>query len=108
MRAYDMSLDFNSSSRKIFLVIDNGPCHNLGPEGKAWLAENGHRISLIRLPPYSPNLNPIEGGWKEAKKRTTHNRFFRTTQERDAALRRTFRRFAADPRILAGQVARYV
>src|SRR5437868_8921001 len=23
--------------RKIFLIIDNGPCHNLDADGKAWL-----------------------------------------------------------------------
>jgi len=26
--------------RKIFLIIDNGPCHNLNAEGKAWLERN--------------------------------------------------------------------
>ena len=94
--------------RKIFLIIDNGPCHNLNCEGVLWLAKNRHRIELHRLPPYSPNLNPIEGAWKETKKRTTHNRFFRTTEERDAALLFTFQGFAANPNLLAGQVARYL
>ena len=94
------------SRRKIFLIIDNGPCHCLREEGCAWLAENRHRIELFRLPPYSPNLNPIEGAWKETKKKTTHNRFFRTTDERDAALTFTFELFAAYPKLLAGQVAR--
>lgn len=96
------------SRRKIFLIIDNGPCHNLKPEGKEWLADNHHRIELHRLPPYSPNLNPIEGAWKETKKRTTHNRFFRTTDERDAALTSTFDAFAQRPLLLAGQVARFL
>ena len=94
--------------QKIFLIIDNGPCHNLTERGTQWLKENRHRIELFRLPPYSPNLNPIEGAWKETKKRTTHNRFFLTTDERDAALVCTFESFANDPRLLAGQVARYV
>ena len=44
--------------RKIFLIIDNGPCHNLDEEGREWLAANRHRIELFRLPPYSPELNP--------------------------------------------------
>ena len=39
-------------SRKVFLIIDNGPCHNLEDEGKQWLAENAHRIALFRLPPH--------------------------------------------------------
>jgi transposase len=97
-----------SGQRKIFLVIDNAPCHHLKPEGKVWLAENRHRIELFRLPPYSPNLNPIEGAWKETKKQTTHNRFFHTTDERDAALTGTFRRFNRRKTSLAGHAARFL
>jgi transposase len=96
------------SRRKLFLILDNGPCHNLKPEGKAWLGRNRARIELFRLPPYSPNYNPTEGAWKETKKRTTHNRFFHTTGERDAALVETFEAFKANPALLAGHVARFV
>lgn len=53
--------------RKVFLVIDNGPCHWLDGPGKAWLAENAHRIELHRLPPYSPELNPIEEAFSKIK-----------------------------------------
>lgn len=94
--------------RKIFLIIDNGPCHNLGEHGKAWLAANRARIALFRLPPYSPEFNPIEGVWKQTKKRTTHNTFYRTTDERDAALTATFEKFQTSPSLLAGQVARFL
>src|SRR6266508_4292402 len=83
-----------------------GPCHNLKDEGKAWVGRNRHRIGLFRLPPYSPHYNPTEGAWKVTKKRTTHNRFFHTTDERDAALVVTFEDFKADPALLAGHVAR--
>lgn len=96
------------SRRKIFLIIDNGPCHNLTEEGKAWLKTNGHRIELFRLPPYSPELNGIEGIWKTTKKLTTHNRFYRTTEERDAALMNTFKTFNQEPSLIAGHVARFV
>jgi transposase len=94
--------------RKILLIIDNGPCHNLDAEGKAWLAANRHRLELFRLPAYSPELNPIEGVWKKTKKRTTHNVFFHTTDERDAALTATFDAFRAQPSLIAPQVARFV
>lgn len=66
------------------------------------------RIELHRLPPYSPEFNPIEGVWKEAKKQTTHNRFFHTTEERDAALTATFARFNSHPALIAGQVRRFL
>lgn len=93
---------------KILLIVDNGPCHNLDAEGQAWLRAHRRRIELFRLPPYSPNLNPIEGAWKVTKRRTTHNRFFHTTDERDAALVATFGDFQAQPSLLAGHVARFL
>lgn len=97
-----------SRRRKMFLVIDNGPCHNLNEDGKLWLARHRHRIELFRLPPYSPEFNPIEGVWKVTKKRTTHNRFYKTTDERDAALCATFATFQARPRLIANHVARFL
>ena len=96
------------SRRKVFLVLDNSPCHNLNAAGKAWLAAHRRRLELFRLPPYSPEFNPIEGVWKQTKKRTTHNTFFHTTDERDAALTATFERFRARPSLIAAQVARFV
>lgn len=96
------------SRRKIFLIVDNGPCHNLDADGKAWLSANHRRIELARLPPYSPEFNPIEGVWKQTKKRTTHNTFYRTTDERDAALTATFEEFRTRTSLIAAQVARFL
>ena len=103
-----LTLLVRRTRRKIFLVIDNSPCHNLDTEGRAWLTAHRRRIALFRLPPYSPEFNPIEGVWKQTKKRTTHNTFFRTTAERDAALTATFETFRARPSLLVAQVARFV
>jgi transposase len=94
--------------RKIFLVIDNGPCHQLEPEGQRWLADNRHRIELFRLPPYSPEFNAIEGIWKVTKKTTTHNRFYSSVVERDDALIETFEDFTACPQLIVGHVARFL
>ncbi len=94
--------------RKLFLIIDNGPCHNLDADGQAWLRANESRIQLHRLPPYSPEFNPIEGVWKATKKRTTHNRFFHSPTERDAALVSTFRTFQAYPKMISGHTDRFL
>jgi transposase len=93
--------------RKVFLVIDNSPAHNLPKEGKQWLSLNSDRIELFRLPPYSPEFNPMEPVWKVTRKMTTHNRFYRTTEERDCALRRTFRKFQRKPDLVSAHVARF-
>lgn len=95
------------SRRKLFVIIDNGPCHNLDDDGAAWLRRNRHRVELFRLPPYSPELNAIEGAWKTTRKVTTHNTFYATTTERDRALRRTFRMFRRRPALLDGLVRRF-
>ena len=38
-------------------------------------------IKLYYLPPYSPNLNPIERLWKVMNENTRNNRFFKTAEE---------------------------
>lgn len=93
--------------RKVFLVIDNAPCHNLPADGKQWLADNRHRIELHRLPPYSPEFNPMEPVWKVTRKMTTHNRFYATTDERDAALQTTFAAFRRMPSLISAHVERF-
>lgn len=70
------------------------------PTAVAWSS------SASRRTPRSSN--PIEGVWKKTKKRTTHNVFFHTTDERDAALTATFDTFRAQPSLIAAQVARCV
>jgi transposase len=94
--------------RKVFLIIDNGPCHRLNEEAKAWLKKNRHRIELWRLPPYPPEFNGIEGVWKTTNRATTHNRFFESVEDRDAALTATFESFIARPHLIAGHVARFL
>jgi hypothetical protein len=93
--------------RKVFMIIDNGPCHWLDEAGKKWLAENHDKIELHRLPPYSPEFNPTEGVWKTTRKMATHNRFYPTVQDRDAALRQTFDQFQLTPELIDNQVARF-
>ena len=93
--------------RKVFLVIDNGPCHNLDEDGVVWLRANRHRIELYRLPPYSPEFNPVEGVWKATRRLTTHNRFYKTTWSRDIALSYTFARFHHDPSLIQAHVERF-
>lgn len=38
-------------------------------------------ISIIHLPPYSPELNPVENFWKELKKEGFYNRVFNSMKE---------------------------
>ena len=93
--------------RKIFLIVDNAPHHNLSADGKKWLRDNSLAIEIHRLPPYSPEFMPVEGIWKKTRKLTTHNTFYTTVNERDTALRKTFTRFQRKPETLDSMVARF-
>ena len=93
--------------QKVFLIIDNGPCHRLNDEGRLWLYNNRHRIELHRLPPYSPEFMPMEPDWKTTRKLATHNAFFETTDQRDMELRNTFRDFQRHPDLIFAHVLRY-
>jgi len=46
------------------VIMDNATFHK-GEKMKKALQESGH--SLLYLPPYSPDLNPIEHKWAQAK-----------------------------------------
>jgi len=95
------------SPQKLLLIIDNAPWHWLDDDGKQWLRDNRDKIELFRLPSYSPEFNPMEPIWKETRKKTTHNRFYSTTDERDSALRKTFCFFQKHPSTIASHVRRY-
>jgi transposase len=66
--------------RKILLVVDNARWHKaqaLAP----WLRQHSHIVRLDFLPPYSPELNPIERVWKLTRRLCTHNRYFEVLEE---------------------------
>jgi transposase len=50
----------------IELVWDRLPAHR-GQPVKGWLERNPHRIRATLLPPYAPELNPVELMWGYAK-----------------------------------------
>lgn len=67
-----------SSAPKIHLILDNGS-YNTSQETKEAAKQYG--IVLHYLPPYSPNLNPIERLWKVMNENVRNNRFFESAKE---------------------------
>ena len=63
---------------RIVLIHDGAPWHNA--------ASPDDRIEFLKLPPYSPQLNPIERLWHRIKNNFVHNRFFNNIDELDHAL----------------------
>ncbi len=63
---------------KIHQILDRGP-YNTSKETKE--AAKRYGIVLHFLPPYSPNLNPIERLWKVMNEYVRNNRVFASAQE---------------------------
>jgi transposase len=80
-------LEKESFAERIHVILDNASAH------KNKKLENflqGSRIKLHYLPPYSPNLNPIERLWKVFRQMTLYNRFFPTCWEFFVVVREFF------------------
>lgn len=71
--------------KKLIMVLDNARAHH-SKELKPFLKANKKRLELVFLPPYSPDLNPMEWFWKFLRKMVTHNTFFPTFKDFQRAL----------------------
>ena len=67
-----------SNKKNIYFVTDNGPYYT-SKAVKEKAVELG--ITMTYLPPYSPNLNPIERLWKYMNEKVRNNRFFSSAKE---------------------------
>jgi transposase len=66
-------MEANPTAKKIHLILDNAGYH----KSKALVDfVKNTNIMLHYLPPYSPNLNPIERLWKIMHERVTYNRYY--------------------------------
>lgn len=72
---------------QIHVVLDNAAAHR---SHKVIEFLRTSRIHLHYLPPYSPNLNPIERLWKIFRETTLYNRFFDTCWDFFAVVRAFF------------------
>jgi len=67
--------------QRIYLVLDNAPWHKkavrlIQKEALPEYQDIREKMTLIFLPPYSPDLNPIEQVWRITRREVTHNTFF--------------------------------
>lgn len=69
--------------KKYALVMDNAPWHKkavrlIETEMHPEHDDIRESVTFIKLPPYSPDLNPIEQVWRVTRRENTHNVFFVT------------------------------
>jgi transposase len=63
------------SGRCVVLIIDNAKYHHASLH-REWRQDQEPDFRLAFLPPYSPDLNPIERVWKLVRRLCLHNRYF--------------------------------
>lgn len=77
------------SRRRVVVIIDNARYHHAALH-KDYRSRNQDKFSLEFLPPYSPELNPIERLWKLIRRLATHNQYFQALTDIVAAVERIF------------------
>jgi transposase len=75
---------------QLLVVLDGAPSHT---SGQLTLPEN---VSLMRLPAYSPELNPVER-WFQEFRRALSNRVFETVELLQEALTKALETYWQDP-----------
>lgn len=80
---------------KITLVEDGAPYHG-SHIVKAFKLANVDRLTIERLPAFSPDYNPIEKLWKNTKKESTHLKYFKTFEELHNSVVKTFKTYMQD------------
>jgi len=63
------------SAKRVIIILDNAKYHHALLH-KAWREDVKPRFTLDFLPPYSPELNPIERVWKLTRRLCLHNVYF--------------------------------
>jgi transposase len=71
--------------KPIVLVLDNGPIHT-SKASRAALAERAHWLRVEWLPKYAPELNDIEGLWRDLKRHHLAHQTFSGPQDLDRAI----------------------
>ena len=72
--------------KKFAMIVDNAPWHKkairlIEDVNNLEYADIREKIVFVKLPPYSPDLNPIEQVWRITRKERTHNVFFKGKED---------------------------
>ena len=87
--------------RKIHIILDNAGYHK--SQGVRNFAKE-LSIELHYLPPYSPNLNPIERLWKIMHEQVSYNKYYEKFSEFTEATLKFFRHIGKNKKLLQARI----
>jgi transposase len=86
-------------NERIVMVMDGAGWHR----SEALIAPTN--MLLIRLPPYAPELNPVEHVWDELREKYFHNRVFESLTALEVHLEAALKHYELNPETLRSIVA---
>lgn len=87
------------TERRVMVIVDNAKYHQPRMH-RDWQQAQADHFALDFLPPYSPDLNPIERVWKLTRRLAVHNRYFRHLEEVMLAEQTQFTQWRAPNEVL--------
>ena len=89
-----------AEGKKYVFIVDNAPWHKkavrlIEDEKNSEYEDIRERATFVKLPPYSPDLNPIEQVWRITRRENTHNVYFSSRRVLEAAVDAAFAKWTA-------------
>jgi DDE superfamily endonuclease len=81
--------------KPIVLVLDNGPIHT-SKATRAALAQRAHWLTVEWLPKYAPELNDIEGVWRDLKRHHLAHQTFTGSDDLDRVIHKAVMKLNAE------------
>jgi transposase len=85
--------------KTMIIILDNARFHHAKALSD-WLEQHSQYFHLDFLPPYSPELNPIERVWKLTRRLCTHNQYFEQLDELRQSVFTKFREWFCPNQVL--------
>ena len=92
---------YHKDGRRIHIILDNVSYHK-SKEVKE--AAKQLKFDLHYLPPYSPNLNPIERLWKMMHEQVTYNQYYQKFCEFSTAIKHFFKHIGRKKKLLRSRL----
>ncbi len=91
----------HDSERPVYLVLDNHPVHK-SKAVRTFVESQQGRLELHFLPPYSPELNPVEQIWRHAKSHQVGKQVITGSDKLKRLVISALRKLQKLPRIIRG------
>jgi len=94
------------TTHHVFVIQDGARYHTSKAMGQ-FFAAHAHRLTIVQLPAYSPDFNPIEYLWKKVKKLATHLKYFPEFTLLQAEVDKALLHFAQTPQEIMPLMTHY-